>query len=524
MNLFQRYKKYLAGKLLPVNDPALLRLSVQTMLFLSLVSLSASAQNNNVQLVGKVVDDRTKEPLAGAVVHIKGTTHHVVADDEGAFTFITGQKIPVVYEVSHVGYESREITVKDYKPVDIRLKPGNAQLSDVVVVGYGTQRRSDVAGAVTSVPKNLLTQPAVSFDNLIQGAVPGVAVTQSSAQPGSTATIRVRGGNSITFGNEPLYVIDGFIIYNNNSFTNTGASNGASVNALATINPSDIESIEILKDASATAIYGSRGANGVVVITTRRGKKGTDEFNYSAYYGEQQVSKKLDLLNAAQWASLVNDINLSDGKPKTFTDSAIAAAGDGSDWQSSALRDAPVQNHELSLAGGDDKSRYLISGNYFNQQGTVLNSGFKRYSARINYERNVTDRFKVAANIFGSRSLEDKLTGSGYNSINFSGAYPSLVLSSPVALIKNGDGTYNTTSPYTASPTNPLQDIVATTNRSYLTRVMGSASAEYKILKELVLKITGGVDILNTKQNYYAPTPIHRPVLRMVIQWVVMVL
>ncbi|AEV97748.1 SusC/RagA family protein [Niastella koreensis] len=498
MNLFQRYKKYLAGKLL-------LFLSLLFSTFLSI------AQNNNVQLIGKVVDDRTKEPLVGAVVHIKGTTHHVVADEEGAFTFITGQKVPVVYEVSHVGYETREITVSDYKPIDIRLKQGNAQLSDVVVVGYGTQRRSDVSGAVTTVPKNLLTQPATSFDNLLQGAVPGVAVTQSSAQPGSTASIRVRGGNSISFGNEPLYVIDGFIIYNNNSFTNSGASNGSSVNALATINPSDIESIEILKDASATAIYGSRGANGVVVITTRRGKKGTDEFNYSGYFGKQQVSKKLDLLNASQWAALVNDINYSDGKAATFSDSAIAALGSGSDWQSSALRDAPVQNHELSLAGGDDKSRYLISGNYFNQQGTVLNTGFKRYSARLNYERNVTDRFKVAANIFGSRSLEDKLTGSPFNSINFSGAYPSLVQSSPVALIKNGDGTYNTTSPYTSQPTNPLLDIIATTNRSYLTRVMGSASAEYKLWKELVLKVTGGVDLINTKQNYYAPSYTNSP-------------
>lgn len=495
MNLFQRYQKYLTGKLLPV-----------VILLVASSHYSLQAQNNNVQLLGRVLDEKTKEPLSGAVVHIKGTTHNVVTSDDGTFTFITGQKVPVVYEVSHVGYETRDIAVSDYKHIDIRLKLTNAQLTDVVVVGYGTQRRSDVSGAVTTVPKNLLTQPAVSFDNLLQGAVPGVAVTQSSAQPGSTATIRVRGGNSITFGNEPLYVIDGFIVYNNNSFTNTGASNGTSINALATINPSDIESIEILKDASATAIYGSRGANGVVVITTRRGKKGADEINYSGYYGKQQIDKKLDLLNASQWASLVNDINISDGKPKTFSDSAIAALGNGSDWQNSALRDAPIQNHELSVAGGDDKSRYLISGNYFNQQGTVLNSGFKRYSARINYERNVTDRLKVAANIFGSRATEDKLTGSGYNSINVSGAYSTLVLSSPVALIKNADDTYNTTSAYTTTPTNPLQDIVATTNRSYLTRVMGSASAEYKILKELVLKISGGVDLLNTKQNYYAPS------------------
>jgi TonB-dependent starch-binding outer membrane protein SusC len=508
MNLFQRYKKYLSGKLFPDNYSGTQGLSLPVFLFLYasfLLPSSAHAQNNNVQLVGKVIDERTKEPLAGAVIHIKGTTHNVVTNEAGEFTFVTGQKVPVVYEVSHVGYELREITISDYKHTDIRLKLTNAQLTDVVVVGYGTQRRSDVSGAVTSVPKNLLTQPAVSFDNLLQGAVPGVAVTQSSAQPGSTATIRVRGGNSISFGNEPLYVIDGFIVYNNNSFANSGASNGAGINALSTINPSDIESIEILKDASATAIYGSRGANGVVIITTRRGKKDSDEINYSAYYGTQRVFRKLSLLNASQWASLVNDVTISDGKPKTFTDSAIAALGSGADWQSSALRSEPIQNHELSIAGGDDKSRYLISGNYFDQQGTVLNTGFKRYSARINYERNITDRLKVATNIFGSRSVDDKLSGSGYNSLNFSGAYPTLVLSSPVALIKNTDGTYNTTSPYTTTPTNPLLDIIATTNRSYLTRVLGSASAEYKILKELVLKIAGGVDLLNTKQNYYAP-------------------
>ena len=510
MNPFQRYKKYLTGNVLPVSNPARVTrgtFRLVTFFLTTLLYFSAGAQNNNnVLLVGRVIDEKTKDPLPGAVIHIKGTTHNVVADEEGSFKFITGQKVPVVYEVSHVGYETREVQVSSYGHVDIKLKGNNAQLTDVVVVGYGTQRRSDIAGSVTTVPKNLLSQPAASFDNLLQGAVPGVAVTQSSGQPGSTATIRVRGGNSISFGNEPLYVIDGFIIYNNNNYTNTGASNGSSVNALSTINPSDIESIEILKDASATAIYGSKGANGVVLITTRRGKKGADDINYSTYYGTQRVAKKLDLLNASQWASLVNDVNVSDGKPKIYSDSAIAALGSGSDWQSAALRNAPQQNHELSIAGGDDKSRYLISGNYFDQKGIVLNSGFKRYSARINYERNVNDRLKVATNIFGSRSTEDKLSGSGFNSINFSGAYPTLILSSPVVPIKNADGTYNTVSPYSTTPTNPLQDIVATTNRTYITRVLGSASAEYKILKELVLKVTGGIDLLNTKQNYYAPS------------------
>ena len=213
------------------------------------------------------------------------------------------------------------------------------------------------------------------------------------------------------------------------------------------------------------------------------------------------------MLNASQWAALVNDINVSDNVAKTFSDSAIAALGTGSDWQSAALRDAPIQNHELSFTGGDEKSKYLIAGNYFDQGGTVLNTGFKRYSARINAERNLSDRLKVSANVFGSRSEEDRLFGNAYGSINFnSAALPILIQTSPVAKIKNDDGTYNTVSPYFTTPTNALQDITATTNKTYLTRYLGNVSAEYRILKELVLKITGGADLLNTKQNYYAPS------------------
>ena len=493
MNLIRRYKKDTSTRLTAA-------------FFLLIISLFAHAQNNNVSLVGRVVDDKTKEPLAGAVIHIKGTTHEVIADQNGEFKFITGQRVPVVYIVSFVGYKTTEVPVNSYGHVNIGLPGGNSILNDVVVVGYGTQKRSDITGSVASVPKNVLSQPAVSFDNLLQGSVSGVAVTQSGGQPGSTATIRVRGGNSINFGNAPLYVIDGFIIYNDNDYVNTGATSGVTVNALSTINPSDIESIEVLKDASATAIYGSHGANGVVIITTRRGKKGADEVNYSGYAGTQQVAKKIDLLNASQWASLVNDLNVSTGSAKTFSDSAIAALGKGSDWQSSALRKAAVQNHELSISGGDEKSRYLISGNYFNQDGTVLNTGFQRYSGRVNYERYVSSRFKVSTNVFASQSAEKSLFGSAYNSINFSGAWPSLLLTSPVAKIYNADGSYNIASPYATTPTNPLEDIAKTTNTSKLTRVLGTIAGEYKLVKDLTLKVSAGADLLSTKQNYYAPS------------------
>lgn len=461
----------------------------------------------NSTITGSVIDSKTKNPLEGALVRIKGITNQTLTDSKGHFSLKTAQKLPLILEVQYVGYKPLEVEATSYT-VNAQLIDEQSQLNEVVVVGYGTQRKSDVTGSVASVSKSALSQPTASFDNLLQGAVPGVAVTQSSGQPGAAATIRVRGGNSISFGNDPLYVIDGFIVYNNNSYVNTGASNGVGVNALSTINPSDIESIEILKDASATAIYGSRGANGVVIITTRRGKKGSTDINYSTYIGTQKVSKKLDLMNAAQWAAMVNDINESDGKPHSFSDSVISALSNkSSDWQSAALKNGTLQNHELSFSGGDEKSRFLISGNYYDQGGIVINTGFKRYSGRINYERNLTDRLKVAVNVFGSNSTEDKLFGNAYGSLNFqSTAFSNLLQLSPAVPIYNTDGTYNISSPYVATPTNLLQDIAKTTNRTYLTRVLGNFSAEYKIVNDLTLKITAGADLLNTKQNYYSPS------------------
>lgn len=476
---------------------------------LIILPLAAFAQNGGTPLInshleGKVLDSATKQPIAGVVLQIKGVTHSVATGQDGRFTFITGQKFPYTLIVTFIGYKTKEV-VADGSPITILIAENTTQLNDVVVVGYGTQKKSDLTGSIASVPKNILNQPVATFDNLLQGAVPGVSVTQNSGQPGSTATIRVRGGNSISFGNAPLYVIDGFIIYNDNDYANVG-SNGTSTNALSTIDPNDIESIEVLKDASATAIYGSHGANGVVIITTKKGKKGVNNVTFSTYYGTQRVAKKLDLLNASQWESLVNDVNTSDGAAQTFSASQIASAGSGSDWQSSALRNAPILDDELTISGGDEKSRYLISGDYFNQVGDIINTGFKRYSARINYEKNISQKFKVSTNFFASRSTENKLYGSSYNSVNFSNAYANLLLTSPVAPIKNADGSYNTTNPYSTTPTNPLEDIATTTNLTTMTRVLGNIAGEYKIIPDLTLKISAGADLLNTAQDYYAPS------------------
>lgn len=525
MNLFQRYKKnYTRFQLSLAAD------SLGMILFLLLLNLSSGAQTTNVSLIGRVLDDKTKEPLAGAVIHIKGTTHEVIADQNGDFKFLTGQRVPLVYIVSYVGYQQQEVHVDSYGHLDILLKGGKSSLSEVVVVGYGTQRKSDVTGSVASVQKDLLNRPASSFDNLLQGSVAGVVVSQSSGQPGATATIRIRGGNSLSFGNDPLYVIDGFIYYNDNSLTNLAPNSGTvpsvtgvSSNGLSTINPSDIESIDILKDAAATAIYGSRGANGVVIITTKRGTKSSNNISYSGYYGIQRTAKRLSVLSGPQWANLFDD--LYDATPtiqgglaanKKLIDS-LGAAGVNGDWVDAALRTGYAQNHQLTVYGGDEKSRYSISGNYFDQKGIVRSTDFKRYSARFNYERNFSKNFRIASSIFGSNSTENKLTGTAYNGIGFGNAFSSLYLNNPLQTVRNADGSYNTTYQPAVNPTvytitgqqfsvNSIQDISSIINETRLTRVLGNLSGEYKITNDLLLKSTVGADILNTKLNYYAPS------------------
>ncbi len=524
MNLSRRYSAFRAFSV-----TLFFKFSV-TVFFTIVTIFSARAQNNNISLFGRVIDEKTKEPLAGAVVHLKGTTHEVLTDEKGEFRFLTGQKIPIIYVVSYVGYQGRELSIDNYKYTDIQLKGGNSSLNEAVVIGYGTQRKSDVTGSLATVPKENLARPSSSFDNLLQGAAAGVVVSQSSGQPGATATIRIRGGNSLSFGNDPLYVIDGFIYYNDNSLTNLAPGSGTvpsvtgvSSNGLATINPSDIESIDILKDAAATAIYGSRGANGVVIVTTKKGTKGSNNISYSGSYGTQQAGKSLSVLNGPQWAKLFDDLynatpTIQAGLTanKKLIDS-LGATGVNGDWADAALRTGIVQNHQLTIYGGDEKSRYSLSGNYFNQKGIELGTDFTRYSARFNYEKNYSKDFKLGTSIFGSNSEEDKLTGNAYNGIGFSNAFSSLYISNPLQTVYRADGSYNTTYQPAVNPTvytisgqqfsvNPIQDIVSIINQTKLSHILGNVSGEYKLTSDLTLKSTFGADLLNTKLNYYAPS------------------
>ena len=468
----------------------------------------------NSKLDGKVRDAVTNVPLSGVSITIKGTTHGVLTDAEGKFYFQTGQKFPYTLIVTYIGYKKTEIVV-DGSPVTIDLKPDVQELNELVVVGYGTQKRKDITGAVSSVPKANLAQVTSSADNLLRGAVPGVVVTQSSGKPGATSSVRIRGGSSITAGNEPLYVIDGILIYNDNSNATAGAPlAGAGVNVLSTISPGDIESIEVLKDASATAIYGSRGANGVVIITTKKGSKGQDIISYQGYYGFQQVSKKIDLLNASQWASLRNDVQASIGQAPSFSPEQIEGlkTSGNYDWQDAAFRVAPVQNHQLTFSGGDDRSRYAVSSGYFDQEGIVLGTDFRRISLRANYERNYSQAFKFGVNANYSNSISN---GIGNNGGNGGGRQPNPLVvalyTPPVVPIKNADGSYNlTNNPYATAINgiigNPINDLENTTNETKIDRILTSLFGEYKVNKEITAKVAVSGDVISTKQNYYAPS------------------
>ncbi|WP_343707172.1 TonB-dependent receptor [Flavobacterium sp.] len=495
------------------------KLNIHILLFLLFITAGIQAQNTTPliqsKLDGTVVDAITNQPIIGASVTIKGTTHGVVTDAEGKFYFQTGQKFPYILIVSYIGYKKLEIIVEK-NPVIINLKEERQELDELVVVGYGTQKRKDITGSVASVPKANLSQVTSSADNLLRGAVAGVVVTQSSGRPGASSSVRIRGGNSITAGNEPLYVVDGILIYNDNNNSSAGVTYaGASVNVLSTINPADIESIEVLKDASATAIYGSRGANGVVIITTKKGTKGQDNISYQGYFGFQNISKKLKLMNASEWASLRNDVQASIGQAPSFSPAQIEAlkTSGNYDWQSAAfVTAAPVQNHNLSFSGGDEKSRYAISAGYFDQDGIVLGSDFKRISLRANYERNYSQKFKFGVNANYTNSIANGVgTNGGANAGRNPNPLVSVVLTAPVVPIKNADGSYNVTNnPYATSVNgyvpNPINDLENTTNETKLNRILTSLFGEYKFNKELTAKVAVSGDVLNTKQNYYAPS------------------
>ena len=474
--------------------------------FLSFLSaafifLSSFAQTST--LTGRVVDEKTKSPLAGATVHIKGSTHEVITNDKGEFTFITAQHLPLTYAVSYVGYQAIEATQNEQGYFTISLAAANNQLNDVVIVGYGTQSRKNLASAISSVNVSQIEDiPATSVDQLLQGKAAGVLASANSPVPGSGIFLRVRGSTSINASNDPLYVVDGVFI--NNRSLQSVSTGGQVTNPLADLNPADIESIEILKDANATAIYGSRGANGVVLITTKHGRLNSKaRVNIGYYYGSSKAPKLWTPLPGSEEALLQNETWINDGKP--FASRPFRPKSEGgpglpeeqptNDRIGIIFQNAPTHNVDISTTGGDAKTSFYIGGNYFDQESIVKPDAFKRYSLRVNLDHHLRASAKIGVSIDGVKTDRIK---SPNNNVPYGAVNGALYTPGYLPLF-NADGSYARPSLFE----NPYAAISEVNFTDIGTRFTGNVYGEFTILKGLKFRSSWSIDFNESKEDNF---------------------
>lgn len=468
-----------------------------------------------ITIEGTVTGSDANEPLPGVSVVVKGSTSGTNTDIQGKYRLsVPDNQATLVF--SFVGYLSQEVQIGNRTHINVKLQADIKALNEVVVVGYGTQKRGDITGAVASVSaKDISGLPTPSLDGALTAKMPGVYVAQSTGTPGGGLNVRVRGVGSIGAGNEPLYVIDGFPVTADYSQTN---------NPLKSINPNDIESIEILKDASSTAIYGSRGSNGVVLVTTKGGKSGKMKVDIDTYTGVQNVTKYMDLMNASEFAQYIKDSRNNawvdiGGKPEDPNSARSAiyqilpalqtpeSLGEGTNWQKEIFRQATIHNVQLTLSGGNDKVRYMTSGGYFKQNGIILNSDFERYSFRVNLEAQASKKFKMGINLTPAYTISNPTNSEGGWSTG--GIVLSALTIAPHLPVYNSDGTYSTALNLGngfSSIENPVKLAKERINRTNELRLLGTVYGEYQILSNLTYKLLLGTDLQNSSTKTFKPS------------------
>ena len=457
---------------------------------------------NNVfaqsKIIGRIINDRTSAPASGATITVKNTNRTAIADEAGRFTI--DAKTGEVLVITMVGYIQKEVAVGQNNSVEVRLTESASQLDDVVVIGYGRAKRKDLTGSISSISGTELrkSQPS-TFDQALQGKVAGVVVQQISGQPGGAVSIQIHGVSSISSSNSPLFVIDGVIIPPTND-------PGRGSNPLNTINPSEIESIDVLKDASATAIYGSQATNGVIVITTKRGSVAPPQISYEGYYGYQQIPKRLPTVNLQQLATFLNERAVVwgfDARPEFAYPKYL---GTGTNWQDELFRNAPMQNHSLTINGGDARTQYLFSLGYFDQEGIALGSRFQRYSVRLNLDNKTTDWLKIGTSL-QLASITENVQSGGTSSSGVIADAMRLTADIPV---KNNDGTWGgvtNTSGWVQPVANPVAMALINKNMNYRYQVFGNAYAEVKFTNDLLLRneVSGNFDF-STNEGFRPQT------------------
>ncbi|MEM6842214.1 MAG: TonB-dependent receptor [Bacteroidota bacterium] len=425
---------------------------------------------------GTVTDLETDEPLPGVNVLAKGTTTGTVTDVDGNYRLTVGDDVTTLV-FSSVGYLSEEVGINGRNIVNLSLSPDIQALEEVVVVGYGAVKKSDLTGSVSSVKAEELTAyPAIGAVQALQGRAAGVQITANNGEPGADFKVRVRGGTSINASSDPIYVVDGFV--------------GAALPP-----PEDIESIEVLKDASATAIYGSRGANGVIMVTTKRGSKGQAKIDFNASYSLQNEINRLDLLNKEQFTEYIQDTN------PDFT-----PLDGNTDWQDEIFQTGNIQNYQLGISGGADNLSYYLSGTYFDQEGIIINSGFRRYSITSNIEIQAAEKFKVGLNLFAQRSQQNGArTQEGSGGANNSGVVAAAFKFGPDQPIRDANGNY-TLARLSDAHDNAVAVATEYVNENVTDRFQGNLFAEYQILDNLSFRTTLGASANNGRTGQYTPT------------------
>jgi len=452
-----------------------------------------SAQSyDQKQIKGTVTSETDGQPLFGVNVQLKGTDRRAVTDADGGFAITA--KIGDAILFSYLGFVKQEVKITDVQ-IAVQLKEDSKALNEVVVIGYGKAKRKDLTGAISSISGDELrkTQP-VTFDQALQGKVAGVVVQQTSGQPGGGVNIQIRGMSS--FGSSsPMYVIDGVII--GQSF-----DTGNGTNPLATINPSDIESIDVLKDASATAIYGSQATNGVIVITTKRGKEGAAKITYEVSTGFQELIKQYPTMNLREYATFINQraaVWGFDERPEFANPNYL---GEGTNWQEELFRKAPVTNHVLTLSGGSEKTQYLLSGSYFNQEGIALGSEFTRASVRLNLDNKTTSWLKLGTSLQLTH-IDENVNSTGSNVIQ------EALSQTPDIPVRNADGSFageESSEGWIAKRVNPYALALINKNNPKRNQFFGNFYLDIAFTKDFSFRNEVSGNFLYKTEDRFSPT------------------
>ncbi|MCB0664822.1 MAG: SusC/RagA family TonB-linked outer membrane protein, partial [Saprospiraceae bacterium] len=474
---------------------------------------------------GIVKDALTGDPLIGVNVVIKGTTTGTTTDLDGSFSLNASPGATLVF--TYIGYRPQELSIDSQQALEINLEQEITGLDEVVVIGYGKVQKRDLTGSVSSVSEEAIRSTvSLSADQALQGRAAGVVVQQNSGEPGAGTTVRIRGTSSISAGNEPLYVIDGIPILTSASDISSSAAKGTAQNPLASINPNDISSIEVLKDASAAAIYGARAANGVILITTKRGESGKATVDFSYYQGIQQIRKPYQLLNATQFAQYQNEANFYAGKGRIYSNPA--AFGEGTDWQDEIFQTAPMSNFELSFKGGNDAVQYAVSGGYYGQEGIIIGSDFNRYNLRSNLDGQINRKLKVSNSLMVSYSNSNRVStddnaafdgGTITAALGFSPLVPARtregrLVQKNFAVDDEGnliDGSQTNDQGQTITEkvlntfANPLLKLLESPSELKTARIINNLSAIYEITPDLNFKASLGIDYSNSRGDQFTP-------------------